>query len=166
MRVYASPDNTRFLGSFGVCCEWQFRKGKCGCCAERPKKLSLSQAESILSLVAERLGDDPPPQTNSTVSPVEPFDVPDADLIIRSSDLVNFRVHKPVLDMASPFFKDLLSHSRPSDSEFVDGLPVIQLSEDSGLLNCLISTLYPVRTVIPKSYEKVLYLLATCQCNT
>lgn len=124
--------------------------------------LSLLQAESILSLVAER--DDPPPQTNSTASPVEPsFDVPDANLIIRSSDLVNFRVHKPVLAMASPFFKDLLSHSQPSDSQFFDGLPVVQLPEDSELLNCLVSMLYPVRTVIPKSYETVLYLLATCQ---
>jgi hypothetical protein len=99
--------------------------------------------------------DDPPPQSNPTASPVKPFDIPDANLIIRSSDQVNFRVHKPVLAMASPFFKDLLSHFRPSDSEFADGLPVIQLPEDSELLNCLVSILYPVRTVIPKSYEKV-----------
>lgn len=111
--------------------------------------------------MAER--DDPPPETNLTASPVKPFDMPEANLIIRSSDQVDFRVHKPVFAMASPFFKDLLSHSRPSDSEFVDELPVVQLSEDSELLNCLISILYPVRTVIPKSYEKVLYLLATCQ---
>ena len=107
--------------------------------------------------------DDPPPQTNSTVPPVEPFDVPDANLIIRSSDKVDFRVHKPVLAMASPFFEDLLSHSCPSDSEFVDGLPVVELLEDSELLNCLISILYPVDPVIPTSYEKVLYLLATFQ---
>ena len=65
--------------------------------------------------------------------------------------------------MASPFFKDLLSLPQPSDSESVDGLPVVQLSENSELLNCLVSILYPVRTVIPNSYDKVLYLLATCQ---
>lgn len=122
---------------------------------------SFEKAESILSLVAER--DDPPSQANSTVPPAEPFDVPDANLIIRSSDKVNFRVHKPVLAMASPFFKDLLSHSRSFDSEFVDGLPVVQLSEDSELLNCLISILYPVCPVIPTSYEKVFHLLAACQ---
>ena len=110
--------------------------------------------------MAER--DDSPPQSDSTASPVEPsIDVPDANLIIRSSDMVNFRVHKPVLAMASPFFKDLLSHPQPSDAEFVDGLPVVQLSEDSELLNCLTSILYPVCMVVPKSYEKVLYLLAT-----
>jgi hypothetical protein len=65
--------------------------------------------------------------------------------------------------MASPSFKDLLSHSQPSDSEFIAELPVVQLSEDSEVLNCLLSILYPVRTVIPKSYEKVLGLLETCQ---
>ncbi|KAH9989351.1 hypothetical protein BJV77DRAFT_688624 [Russula vinacea] len=34
------------------------------------------------------------------------FDVSDTNLIIRSSDLVDFRVHKSVLAIASPFFKD------------------------------------------------------------
>jgi hypothetical protein len=81
--------------------------------------------------------------------------------------------------MASPFFKDLLSLPQPSDSESVDGLPVVQLSEDSELLNSLVSMLYP-SPVIPNSYDKVLfacdlsvvitnlyykvlYLLAACQ---
>ena len=65
--------------------------------------------------------------------------------------------------MVSPFFKDLLSLPQPSDSEIVDGLPVVRMSESSELLNGLISILYPVPTVIPNSYEKVLYLLATYQ---
>jgi hypothetical protein len=68
-----------------------------------------------------------------------------------------------VLATVSPFFKDLLSLPQPSDSEMVDGLPVVQLPENSELVNSLISILYPICTVIPKSYEKVLYLLATCQ---
>jgi hypothetical protein len=65
--------------------------------------------------------------------------------------------------MASPFFKDLLSLPQPSDSESVGGIPVVRLFEDSELLNGLVSMLYPVPTVIPKSYEKVLYFLATRQ---
>jgi hypothetical protein len=105
----------------------------------------------------------PEANINSATSTLELFDVPDANLIIRSSDFVDFRVHKPVLAMASPFFKDLLSIPQPSNSESVDGFPVVQLSEDSELLNSLVSMIYPVRTVIPKSYEKVLYLLVTCQ---
>jgi hypothetical protein len=64
--------------------------------------------------------------------------------------------------MASPVFKDLFSLPQPSaDGESVDGLPMVQLSEDSDLLNTLLSMLYPLRPVIPKSYEKVLYSLAT-----
>jgi hypothetical protein len=65
--------------------------------------------------------------------------------------------------MASPFFRDLLSLPQPSDSESVDGLPVVQLPENAELLNCLISMLYPIPPVIPQSYDKVLYLLAACQ---
>jgi hypothetical protein len=103
-------------------------------------------------------------QISPTTSPLEPFNLPDPNFIIRSSDNVDFRVHKPILAVASPFFKDLLSLPQPSDSESVDGLPVVQLTEDSELLNSLVSTLYPVPTVIPNSYEKVLYyLLVTCQ---
>ena len=107
--------------------------------------------------------ENPPDQINLTVSQPETFDVSDTNLIIRSSDLVHFRVHKPVLAMASPFFKELLSLPQPPDGEIVDDLPVVQLSEGSELLNNLISMLYPIRSVTPNSYEKVLYLLATCQ---
>ena len=97
-------------------------------------------------------------QINLTTSPPETFDVSDTNLIIRSSDHVDFRVHKSVLAMASPFFRDLLSLPQPSDAEIVDGLPVVQLPEGSELLNALISILYPIGVAIPNSYEKVLYL--------
>jgi len=40
---------------------------------------------------------------------------------------------------------------------------MVQLSEDSDILSTLVSMLYPLHPVIPKSYEKVLYLLAACQ---
>jgi len=63
--------------------------------------------------------------------------------------------------MASPVFKDLFSLPQPSDGESVDGLPMVQLSEDSDLLKTLVSMLYPLHPVIPKSYEKVLCLLAS-----
>jgi BTB/POZ domain len=101
-------------------------------------------------------------QINPTTSP-ETLDLPDANIIIRSSDLVDFRVHKSVLALASPFFRDLLTLPQPSDSESVDGLPVVEVSEDSELLNCLVSFFYPVCAVTPNSYEKVLYLLVTSQ---
>jgi len=68
-----------------------------------------------------------------------------------------------VLAVSSPFFKDLLSLPQPSDGELVDGLPVVALPEDAGLLNSLISLLYPITPVIPDSYQKVFALLAVCQ---
>jgi BTB/POZ domain len=119
------------------------------------------QAESALHLVQERAA--PKAQIILATSPLEPFDESDTNLIIRSSDDVDYRVHKSVLAMSSPFFKDLLSLPQPSDGEVLDGLPVVQFSESSELLNSLISMLYPVRTVIPDSYDKVLHLLVTCQ---
>ena len=64
--------------------------------------------------------------------------------------------------MSSPFFKDLLSLPQPPGDELVDGLPVVQLSEDADLLNSLISLLYPIRRVRPGSYEKVFALLNAC----
>ena len=119
------------------------------------------QAGSALSLVQER--EDSQAQVNSITSLPENLDVSDANVIIRSSDLVNFRVHKSVLVMASAFFRDLLSLPQPPESESIDGIPVIQLPEDAELLNSLVSMLYPVLPVVPHSYEKLLYLLAACQ---
>ena len=123
--------------------------------------LKLLQAELGLSLVREREGSED--KISSTMSPPKPFDLPDANFIVQSSDNINFRVHKSVLALASPFFKNLLSLPQPSDTDIVDGLPVIQLSECSELLNSLISILYPVPTVMPDSYEKVLYSFVTYQ---
>ena len=65
--------------------------------------------------------------------------------------------------MSSPFFEDMLSLPQPPDDETFDGLPVVQLSEEADLLNCLFSLLYPISPVIPSSYEKVFALLAACQ---
>ena len=117
----------------------------------------LLQAESALFLVRDRK--DSQAQIDPT-APQPAFDVSDTNLILRSSDLVDFRVHKSVLAVVSPFFQALLSLPQPSDSETVDGFPVIHLSEDSELLNWLVSILYHL-PVVPSSYDKVLHVLAT-----
>jgi hypothetical protein len=105
-----------------------------------------------------RIKADPQARINSNTDLPKAFNVSDANLIIRSSDLVDFRVHKSVLAMVSPFFQRLLSLPQPFDSESVDGLPVFQFSKRSDLLNSLISLLYPIRTVVPNAFEKVLCL--------
>lgn len=58
---------------------------------------------------------------------------------------------------------DLSSLHQPSNSESVDGLPVVQSAEDAELLNILFSMIYPIHLVKPTSYEQVLYLLSVCQ---
>jgi len=122
---------------------------------------TLEKADSTLTFVTE----DPTSDSEHASPPSVPLclDIPDASIIVRSSDQANFRVHKSVLAMSSPIFKDLLSLPQPSDAETVDGLPVVALFEDTGLLNSLISLLYPINPVIPDSYQKVYALLAVCQ---
>ncbi|KAH8977946.1 hypothetical protein EDB92DRAFT_669096 [Lactarius akahatsu] len=120
---------------------------------------AMEEADSSLALVTE----EPTPEYLDPPFLPQCLDLPDANIIVRSSDQVNFPVRKSVLAMSSPFFNDLLSLPQPPDGELVDGLPVIQLSEDAVLLNSLISLLHPVSPVIPSSYEKVFALLAACQ---
>ncbi|KAI9441837.1 hypothetical protein H4582DRAFT_1420715 [Lactarius indigo] len=120
---------------------------------------TIKKADSTLALVKEE------PTSKNSDPPSVPLclDIPDANIIVRSSDKVDFHVHKSLLAMSSPFFKYLLSLPQPPDDELVDGFPVIQLSEDADLLNSLISLIYPIAPVIPSSYEKVFALLAACQ---
>ncbi|KAH9009133.1 hypothetical protein EDB85DRAFT_2163222 [Lactarius pseudohatsudake] len=120
---------------------------------------TIEKTDSALSLVKEESTSENSDPSSASLC----LDLPDANIIVRSSDRVNFRVHKSVLAVSSPFFKDLLSLPQPLDDELVDGLPVIQLSEDADLLNSLVSLLYPISPVIPSSYEKVFALLAACQ---
>ena len=57
----------------------------------------------------------------------------------------------------------MLSLPQPSDQELVAGLPVVRLSEDAEVLNCLFTMLYPIPPMIPNSYNKTLMLLAASQ---
>jgi hypothetical protein len=86
--------------------------------------------------------------------------MPNADIILQSSDLVHFRVHKSALIASSPFFGDMFSLPQPPNDGAPDKLPVVQLSEDAEVLNSLISTLYPVPPEIPDSTDHILSLLA------
>ena len=89
--------------------------------------------------------------------------MPDADVIIQSSDFVNFHVHRSILATSSPFYRDLFSLPQPSDHEVVDGLPVMRLHEDAEVLDSLIPWLYHVPPELPNSDDKILTLLAACQ---
>ncbi|KAH8977581.1 hypothetical protein EDB86DRAFT_1109918 [Lactarius hatsudake] len=89
--------------------------------------------------------------------------MPDADVILQSSDLVNFRVQRSILATSSAFFGDLFSLPQPSDNDVIDGLPVVHPPEDAEVLSCLVTMLYPVPSELPDSDDKILALLAACQ---
>ena len=90
-------------------------------------------------------------------------DVSDADIVLQSSDCVNFRVRKSILSSSSQVFRDMFSLPLSSENETVDGLPVVRLSEDAELVRALVTVLYPIPPEIPTSYEKVLALLSAAQ---
>ncbi|KAH9174340.1 hypothetical protein EDB89DRAFT_1952349 [Lactarius sanguifluus] len=93
----------------------------------------------------------------------ECMDVSHADVLIRSSDHVDFRVHKAILATSSPVFNDMFSLAQPSNNEAVNGLPIVQLSDDAELVRALITALYPIPFEIPASYDRILALLAAAQ---
>ncbi|TCD61714.1 hypothetical protein EIP91_008023 [Steccherinum ochraceum] len=78
-----------------------------------------------------------------------PFNKPSADLILRSSDHVDFRVKKDILTEASPVFDGMVSlpvHSpvEPNNPDFRDGLPVVRVTETSRTLDHLLRFCYPI----------------------
>ncbi|KAH9010302.1 hypothetical protein EDB84DRAFT_1252731, partial [Lactarius hengduanensis] len=91
------------------------------------------------------------------------LNLPGADVILRSSDHVSFHVHKSILAISSPFFTDLFSLPQPPDGEVIEGLPVVQVSENAELLHSFLTVLYHIPSAIPDSYEMTLALLAASQ---
>ncbi|KDQ56627.1 hypothetical protein JAAARDRAFT_101434, partial [Jaapia argillacea MUCL 33604] len=87
-----------------------------------------------------------------------PFDDSDADIILRSSDNVDFRVHKLILKLHSAFFKTMFglpqpppvsqvltldrSTSRAIPSDHKDGLPLLRVTETSSCLHKLLRFCY------------------------
>ncbi|KAN0137835.1 hypothetical protein V8E53_004319, partial [Lactarius tabidus] len=120
---------------------------------------SMEDAETDFVLGGERPKRD---TAKSKVTPPESLHTRSADVILRSSDLVDFRAHKSILSIASPFFGDMFSLPQPplGHDEMVDGLPVVQLSESAEVLLSLVTMLYPIPVVMPDSYDDALALLA------
>jgi hypothetical protein len=88
-------------------------------------------------------------------------DMHNADVVLQSSDYVNFRVHRAILITSSPFFRDMFSLPQPASDIAPDGLPVLHLSETAEVLDSLISMLYPVPPEMPGSINNILALLAS-----
>ncbi|KAF8992040.1 hypothetical protein BDQ17DRAFT_1254298, partial [Cyathus striatus] len=72
-----------------------------------------------------------------------PFNDPKkSDIILRTSDNVNFYVYRVILSVASPFFESMFSLPQ----SILDDVnhPVIDVSEDSKILDPLLRLCYPV----------------------
>ena len=88
-----------------------------------------------------------------------PFDHEKADIILRSSDNVDFRVFKLFLSLASPVFETLFAIPQPAKSEssededVKDGLAVIPMTEDSKTLDMLLRFCYPCTLAEDPSLE-------------
>ncbi|KAG9313123.1 hypothetical protein JVU11DRAFT_6573 [Chiua virens] len=76
-----------------------------------------------------------------------PFDHAKADIILRSSDNVDFRIFKLFLSLASPFFETLFDLPQPAkakeDQKTKDGLVVVPVTECSKTLDALLRFCYP-----------------------
>jgi len=71
----------------------------------------------------------------------------DADIVLQSSNMDDFHVHKVVLSKASPVFKGMSSLSSDSiankEGETKDGMPIIKMVEDTETLSILLRHIYP-----------------------
>lgn len=106
-------------------------------------KFPPSISTVVMSDSLTPLSDPDPP-----VGASPPFDHAKADVILRSSDGIDFRVFKLFLSLASQFFETLFGLPQPAegtstDIEIKDGLHVIPVSEDSRTLDSLLRFCYP-----------------------
>lgn len=81
-------------------------------------------------------------------SAAPPFNRTDADILLRSTDQVYFRLHKVLLTIASTVFQSMFSLSErangssPGD-EIIDGLRVVDVEERAEYLDILLRFCYP-----------------------
>lgn len=89
----------------------------------------------------------------STSTARAPFDRVDADVILLSSDNVEFWVFKVILSLSSPIFENMfwLGSSQKSHSE--TSLPTFEVSESSTTLDTLLRLIYPTTTPALRSYN-------------
>ncbi|KAA1477000.1 hypothetical protein DENSPDRAFT_854056 [Dentipellis sp. KUC8613] len=63
-----------------------------------------------------------------------------ADVVLRSSDAVDFYAHKVILSLASPFFEEMFQLPQPADNT---SLPIIEVPEDATTVDFILRTCYP-----------------------
>ncbi|KAI0071800.1 hypothetical protein K474DRAFT_1712160 [Panus rudis PR-1116 ss-1] len=79
----------------------------------------------------------------STTMAEAPFNDPDADVVLRSCDRVEFLVSKVILKVVSPVFVDILTLPQPDGTQ--GSRPIIDMEEDADTLDCLLRFCHPLR---------------------
>ncbi|KAJ7151761.1 hypothetical protein C8R43DRAFT_1235808 [Mycena crocata] len=97
----------------------------------------------------------PNPVEAAHPQPQAPFDAPDADVILRTSDEVDFRVFKLVLSLASPFFKTMFGIPQASGSSQEAELEVVPATENSGVMDKLLRFCYPCADPIIETLDEL-----------
>ncbi|GJE91290.1 hypothetical protein PsYK624_074390 [Phanerochaete sordida] len=102
----------------------------------------------------------PKPEPTLFCTAAPPFNKAAADLVLRSSDNVDFHVRRAILAEASPVFEDMLSLPQPpsASSSSAAGSPVVALTEPARTLDALLRLCYPIADPPLASPEDV--------CNT
>lgn len=86
-----------------------------------------------------------------------PFDDDDADIILRSSDGLNFRVYKVLLAKASPVFKDMLSMPQTHDD-----VQIVPLTDNGAILEKMLRLIYPIYNAPYESLDDVSNIITIC----
>ncbi|KDQ60475.1 hypothetical protein JAAARDRAFT_56369 [Jaapia argillacea MUCL 33604] len=91
-------------------------------------------------------------QDSGPRSPQKPFNDPRADVILRSSDNVDFRTFKAILFSSSSIFDDMFSIPQPSTAP-VEDVPVVEMEESARILELLLRFCHPGENPEMETFE-------------
>ncbi|KAJ7243296.1 hypothetical protein C8J57DRAFT_63798 [Mycena rebaudengoi] len=89
--------------------------------------------------------------------PQAPFHGPSGDVILRSSDGIDFYVYRIVLSLVSPIFEHMFSSLQPQSES--DTLPVVQMAESAILLDRSLRFFYPGAEPVVDSLDQLCDIL-------
>lgn len=92
----------------------------------------------------------------------EHFGTTDADVILRSADGQEFHVHKSMLSIASPVFRDMFTLPQPP-SPGPSSIPVVDMCELGNVLDLFLRCLYPVSKPVIEDFGLLEALLTAAE---
>ena len=86
------------------------------------------------------------------------FCADDADVVIRAAQTLDFRVHKCILSLASPVFKDMFTIPQPP-TDNSQALPHVDVTESAETWEMILRTVYPMPTPVITTLDDLQPLL-------